>query len=187
MVLLLVVHLLLGYRELRDIRYYQDDPLVRRILGLTRLPDASTLSRALREHRSASARRLRRLCRQLVLARLARLGLKRITVDFDGSVLSTSRFAEGSAVGFNEKERPAQLLPPVLHPGADRADRGFSHRSGNVHDSNGAREFILACIQAVREVAPQAVIEARMDSAFFSDEIVRFLQGEGSVHPRRPL
>jgi hypothetical protein len=93
MVLLLVVHLLLGYRQLRDIRYYQDNPLVRRILGLTRLPDASSLSRALASTDAKSAERLRGLCRQLVLERLACLGLKRMTVDFDASVLSTGRFA----------------------------------------------------------------------------------------------
>ena len=45
--MLVVVHFLLDCRELRDIRCYQDDPLVRRILGLTRLSVASTLSRAL--------------------------------------------------------------------------------------------------------------------------------------------
>jgi hypothetical protein len=33
-VLLLIVHLLLGYRRLQDMRYYQDDPMVRRLLGL---------------------------------------------------------------------------------------------------------------------------------------------------------
>ena len=33
-VLLLIVHMVLGFRELRDIRYYVDDPLVKRILGL---------------------------------------------------------------------------------------------------------------------------------------------------------
>jgi len=47
LVLCLVVHLLLGYRELRDLRYYAGDPLVKRILGLRRLPDVATLSRAL--------------------------------------------------------------------------------------------------------------------------------------------
>ena len=51
----------------------------------------------------------------------------------------------------------------------------FLHRSGNVHDSNGAKAFILACIDAVRAVAPQAMIEVRMDIAFFSDEIVEAL------------
>ena len=32
-VLLLVVHMLLGYRQLRYVHYYRDDPLVRRLLG----------------------------------------------------------------------------------------------------------------------------------------------------------
>ncbi len=52
-------------------------------------------------------------------------------------------------------------------------------RSGNVHDSNGAREFILACIENVRKACPGIVIEVRMDSAFFSDEIVSALQRGG--------
>ncbi len=43
-VLLLVVHLFLGYREFRDARYYRDDPLLRRLLGLTRLPDVTPRS-----------------------------------------------------------------------------------------------------------------------------------------------
>ena len=46
-VLLLIVHLLLGYRELRDSRYYQDDEMVKRVVGLKRLPDVGTVSRAL--------------------------------------------------------------------------------------------------------------------------------------------
>lgn len=33
-VLLLVVHLLLGYRELRHLSFYQDDPMVKRLLNL---------------------------------------------------------------------------------------------------------------------------------------------------------
>ena len=46
-VLLLIVHLLLGFRRLREVDYYRDDPLVLRIMGLRRLPDVSTISRAL--------------------------------------------------------------------------------------------------------------------------------------------
>ncbi len=41
------MHLLLGYRKLRDMDYYRDDPMVKRLLGVTRLPDVSTVSRAL--------------------------------------------------------------------------------------------------------------------------------------------
>jgi hypothetical protein len=46
--LTLVIHIILGYRELDDIRFYNDDPLVLRLLGLRRLPVTSTLSRRLR-------------------------------------------------------------------------------------------------------------------------------------------
>ena len=45
LVLCMVVHLLLGYRQLRDIRYYADDPLVRRTLGLRRLHAQSRVGR----------------------------------------------------------------------------------------------------------------------------------------------
>ena len=34
-VMLLVVHLLLGFRRLREVDYYRDDPIVLRLMGLT--------------------------------------------------------------------------------------------------------------------------------------------------------
>ena len=46
-VLVLIIHFLLGYRQLRELRYYCDDPLVKRVVGLKRLPDVATVSRAL--------------------------------------------------------------------------------------------------------------------------------------------
>ena len=58
-VLLLIVHALLGYRDLRHIRYYHDDPMVTRVLGLSRLPDVATLSRVLASADPESVRRLR--------------------------------------------------------------------------------------------------------------------------------
>jgi hypothetical protein len=103
--LLLIVHLLLGYRRLQDMRYYQDDPMVRRLLGLERLPDVATVSRTLATLDDRSVTHLRRLSRQRVLDQLSRLRLARLTLDFDGSVLSTGRIAEGTAVGFNRKKK----------------------------------------------------------------------------------
>ena len=55
--MLLVVHLMLGYRRLRDLDRYREDPLVGRCLGLRRLPHVSTVSRALmRADRSSVAK-----------------------------------------------------------------------------------------------------------------------------------
>ncbi len=48
-VLLLVIHMLLGYRDLRHVRYYEGDPLVGHLLGLKRLPTVATISRTLSE------------------------------------------------------------------------------------------------------------------------------------------
>jgi len=176
----LILHLLLGFRELRDSRCYRDDPLVKRLLGLKRLPDVATLSRMLREVDAASVGHLRVLLKDLVFERLRQLHLPRITLDFDGSVQSTSRRAEGTAVGFNKKKKGARSYYPLFCTLAQTAQvLDFLHRSGNVHDSHGAKEFILACVQAVREVLPHAVIEVRMDSAFFSDEIVSALNKAG--------
>ena len=176
----LVLHLLLGYRELRESRYYQDDPLVKRLLGLRRLPDVATLSRMLKEADAKSVANLRELLRELLFERLVRLGLPRITLDFDGSVLSTRRHAEGTAVGFNKKRKGARSYYPLFCTVAQTGQvLDFLHRSGNVHDSHGAREFMLACIQRVRQALPGVLVEVRMDSAFFSDEIVMALDDAG--------
>ena len=173
----LVLHLILGYRELRDCRFYQDDPLVKRLLGLERLPDVATLSRMLKGADPKSVEKVRQLLKDLLFERLASLGLARITLDFDGSVLSTTRRAEGTAVGFNRKKKGARSYYPLFCTIAQTGQvLDLLYRSGNVHDSHGARDFILACIEAVREALPGVVIEVRMDSAFFSDEIIMALE-----------
>jgi len=179
-VMLLIVHLLLGYRQLQDIRYYRDDPVVHRLLGVKRLPDVATLSRSLAGMDARSVEKLRRLNRQQVLQRIEDMGLARITLDFDGSVLSTSRFAEGTAVGYNRRKKGQRSYYPLFCTIAQTGQAlDVWHRPGNVHDSNGAEAFILACIHEIRAIAPRAIIEVRMDSAFFSDAIVSRLENEG--------
>ena len=158
----LIVHLLLGFRELQDVRYYQDDPLVKRLLGLNRLPDVSTLSRMLKEATADSVEKLRRLLREMVSDRLVELAPARLTLDFDGSVQSTRRRAQGTAVGFNRKKKGARSYYPLFCTLAQTGQvLNFLHRSGNVHDSNGAREFILQCVRQVRDRLPGVIVEVR--------------------------
>jgi hypothetical protein len=179
-VLLLVVHLLLGYRRLQDMCYYSDDPMVHRLLGLERLPDVATVSRTLAGLDERSVTNLRRLNRARVLEQLGALGLARITLDFDGSVLSTGRFAEGTAVGFNRKKKGQRSYYPLFCTVAQTGQvLDVWHRPGNVHDSNGAKDFILDCVREIRAILPRSKIEARMDSAFFSDDIISMLDAAG--------
>lgn len=176
----LIVHLLIGFRQLRDARYYRDDPMVQRVLGLNRLPDVATVSRLLATTDASSVNALRQLIRQMVLQALTTLGIRRLTLDFDGSVIGTGRSAEGTAVGFNSKKKGQRSYYPLFCTIAQTGQVfDVFHRPGNVHDSNGAREFILACINTVREALPGVLIEVRMDGAFFSDALVTLLDDLG--------
>ena len=176
----LLLHILLGYRDLRDSRFYRDDPLVKRLLGLKHLPNVATISRMLKNADEASVDKLRTALRDMVLERMTSVALPRVTLDFDGSVQSTGRFAQGTAVGFNKNKKGARSYYPLFCTVAQTGQvLDFLHRPGNVHDSKGARAFVLACIAAVRRALPHAHIEIRMDSAFFSDEIIATLDRRG--------
>ena len=179
--MLLVVHLIIGHRRLRDIDYYRDDGMVKRLLGLKRLPDVSTISRSLGSADEVSVEKVRGESRKLVIERMATEGLARVTLDFDGSVLSTGRHAEGTAVGFNKKKKGARSYYPLFCTVA-QTDQVLDvhHRSGNVHDSNGADAFIAHCLKSVRSELPRIKIETRIDSAFFNETIAEHLDGAGA-------
>lgn len=173
MILLLVVHLLLGFRRLRDLDYYRDDPLIARILGLRKLPDVATVSRALKAVDAQAVDRTRNLLRDLVLEGLRRAGFARLTLDFDGSVQSTKGHAEGTAVGFNKQKKGARSYYPLFCTVAQSGQFfDLHHRPGNVHDSNGAPGFMSNCVEEFRSALPGALLEARIDAAFFSDEVL---------------
>jgi hypothetical protein len=174
----LIVHLLLGYRQLRESAFYRDDPLVKRVLGLRVLPSVPTVSRMLSEFDEPSVAAQQAVSRGLVLDRLEKEALRTVTLDFDGSVQSTKRHAEGTAVGFNKEKKGARSYYPLFCTVAQTGQvLDVLHRSGNVHDSHGAIEFVTACVQRVRQRLGASVrLEARLDSAFFSDAMIRCLE-----------
>jgi Transposase DDE domain group 1 len=116
----------------------------------------------------------------VAVACLQAIAPARLTLDFDGSVLGTCGLAEGTAVGFNRKKKGQRSYYPLFCTVA-QTGQVFDvwHRPGNVHDSNGAKRFILDCLREIRQILPAAIIEVRMDSAFFSDEIVHALEVMG--------
>ena len=176
----LIVHLILGFRKLRDRDYYQDDPMAKRILGLKRLPDVATISRALSALDEEAVAGYRAMSRNLVLDRLEAEQLARVTLDFDGSVLSTARHAEGTAIGFNKKKKGARSYYPLFCTVAQTAQiLDLHHRPGNVHDSNGSKPFIASCVEEVKTRVPQASLEARVDSAFFDEDQLVGLDADG--------
>lgn len=175
-VLLLIVHLLLGFRRLREIDYYRDDPIVLRLMGLRKLPDVSTISRALAQTDNQCVEKVRNVSRSLVMQGLVREQLPRLTLDFDGSVQSTKGHAQGTAVGFNKAKKGARSYYPLFCTVA-QTDQFFDvyHRPGNVHDSNGAADFMLSCFAKAKQELIGTIFESRMDSAFFNQDIISIM------------
>ena len=179
-VLLLIVGILLGYRRLRDVCYFKDDPMALRLIGVSSMPSISTLSRRLSAMDDRCIEKFERLQQQLVIDALVRERLLRVTLDFDGSVLGTSRYAQGTASGFNRKKKGQRSYYPLYCTVAQSAQvLAVLHRSGNVHDSNGAESFIRQCVESIRRALPKAVIETRMDGAFFSEKLIALLDELG--------
>jgi len=167
-VMLLIVHLIIGFRRLREVDYYRDDPIVLRLMGLRRLPDVATISRALSQMESEGVENVRKLLRSMVIDGLQREQLPRLTMDFDGSVQSTKGHAEGTAVGYNKSKKGARSYYPLFCTVAQTGQFfDLLHRPGNVHDSNGAAEFMLSCFEQARAGLKNTIFESRLDSAFF--------------------
>lgn len=177
-VLLLIVHLLLGFRRLREVDYYCDDPIVLRLMGLRKLPDVSTISRALSQMEREGVEKVRELSRSLVIEGLKRERLSRLTFDYDGSVQSTKGHAEGTAVGFNKAKKGARSYYPLFCTVAQTGQFfDVYHRPGNVHDSNGADQFMMDCFEEAKKELKATIFESRIDSAFFSAKILSILDG----------
>lgn len=176
--LLLVVHLLLGYRQLRGMDFYRDDPMVLRCLGWRRMPDVSTVSRRLREMDSKAYAKVRELSRELVWDRLVLEGFTLLTFDFDGSVHSSkSRATEGTAIGYNKSKGERSYYPFFATIAQTGQVVDVLHRPGNVHDSNGAWELIEDVLSTARQRCPRTRLEARLDAAHFSENTCLGLAG----------
>ena len=174
--MLLIVHLLLGFKRLRESEYYRDDPLVLRLMGLNKIPDVSTISRTLSKMEPQGIENYRNLSQTLVLEGLLREQFPRITLDFDGSVQSSKGHAEGSAVGFNKGKKGARSYYPLFCTVAQTGQFfDVHHRPGNVHDSNGAVKFMRDCFLNAKSQMKNTVLESRMDSAFFNQDILSAL------------
>jgi hypothetical protein len=178
-VLLLVVHLFLGNRRLRDIDLYKNDALVQRVLELKRIPDTATVSRRLTEFDDQSDLGLRQVLRDIVAERAIAASPRRLTLDIDGSVISTNaRGIEGTAIGYNPKKKGARSYYPLFGSIAQTGQVfDLLHRAGNCHDSVGALAFILDSAKHLGTAGFRGVLEVRMDGAHYSDATCAALDG----------
>lgn len=184
MVLLVLVMLITGGRRVRHVGYVEGDPLVERVCGLGRMPTQHTLGRWLRAFDARGVEALHGVNERLVGEIIGRSDLRRLTLDVDGSVVSTGLKVEGARRGFNPHRRKVPSYYPIT---AYEANTGqvlrVQNRSGNVHDGKASVEFLEALFGQLDETLDRRhVLEMRMDGAFFREDVIDLLEAEGAEY-----
>ena len=179
-ILTLIALFLVGGSRLRHLAYIGEDPLVQRLCELSSLPCDRTLSRWLKQFTNDSLQALVSLNSEIVFEKLKELELATITLDFDGTVLSTGNKVQWAFRGYNPQNRHAKSYFPLLcHVAQTGHFLQVRNRPGNIHDAKcGALDVMKDCVVQVREQMPGVRIEIRMDAAFFQEEILHYLDRE---------
>jgi hypothetical protein len=188
MVRLFLVMLVVGARRLRHVRYLVADPLILRCCGLRSLPSERTLSRWLSRCTAPVRTALQALNADLLADTVRPLHLARLTVDIDGTVISTGLQVERAFRGYNPHHRKVPSYYPIT---AFLAQTGqflrVKNRSGNVQDGKAALPFLRDLFHQLGQLAPKALIEVRLDGAFFRRDILAFLHSRAHYAIRVPF
>jgi hypothetical protein len=182
MVRLVLGLLIVGGRRLMHVDFLRGDVLFRRFCGLRHLPSARTLSRWLKQFKGSSIEALRTLNAQIVAPVVEALSLRTLTVDVDGSVVSTGLQVERAFRGFNPHHRKVPSYYPIT---AFLAETGHilrvKNRSGNVHDGKASITFLRDLFRQSEETLGRGYrLNFRMDGAFFASPVLRLLRAKGA-------
>ena len=178
MVRVLLGFLVVGGRRLEHVSYVQGDPLMHRFAGLAHLPTARTLSRWLKNFKATWVEALQRLNAEVVGHVVKALShLRTLTVDVDGTVVSTGLQVERAFRGYNPHHRKVPSYYPIS---AYLAETGhllrIQNRSGNVEDGKASIRFLRDLFAQVRDCLGGAHrLRFRMDGAFFKQDVLELL------------
>ena len=154
LVLVLVGMLLVGARRLEHLQYVCDDPMLLRFCGLRRLPSRPTIVNWLKQFTGERLKGLSELNGVLVHEQIERLGLNRLTVDMDGTVVQAGNQVGWAFRGFNpHRKKNKSFYPLFAHLAQTGQILKSRNRPGNVHDSKGADAFLRELEQTASGLA----------------------------------
>lgn len=181
MVRLILGLLWVGGRRLSHVAYVRHDPLVRRLAQLRVLPHERTLSRWLKRFTVKVVGALTWINAEVVGETLRLLHLVRVTLDLDGSVVSTGLQVAWAYRGYNPHHRKVPSYYPILaHVAQTGQVLWVKNRPGNVYDSRGAERFLPHLVREVRrQVRGWVQVEFRLDGAFFKRAVLEVLDRLG--------
>ena len=114
----------------------------------------------------------------LVHEQIERLGLNRLTVDMDGTVVQAGNQVGWAFRGFNpHRKKNKSCYPLFAHLAQTGQILKSRNRPGNVHDSKGADAFLRELIGELRgQFGRSRKLEFRTDAAFFNEKILKRLE-----------
>jgi len=175
-IILVILMKIVGAERLSHIEFLKDDPLFVRLSGLSRIPHRTTIIGYLNQFTSDALKTLIEVNGELVMDHIEFLGLNKLTIDLDGTVISTKGRANFTAKGYNPIKKGARsYFPLTAHIAETGHFLSVMNRPGNIHDSNRALPMIKKLIQMTKDYT----LRFRADSAFSSTEIVDFLLKRG--------
>jgi hypothetical protein len=182
MVRLLLGLLIVGGRRLRHVGYLVGDPLIQRFCGLAQLPGRRTVSRWLQQFGGASLERLRALNAEVVARLVRTLPLRTLTLDVDGTVVSTGLTVERAFRGYNPHHRKVPSYFPIT---ACLAETGHvlrvRNRSGNINDGKASLPFLRELFRQIAGTLGHGFrLQFRMDGDFFKESVLRLLRARGA-------
>lgn len=177
MVRVLIGLLVVGGRRLEHLKYLAGDPLLLRFARVQAWPTARTVSRWLKRFTMKSVEHLAALNAAVVAQILPRLELRSLTVDVDGTVVSTGLQVERAERGYNPHHRKVPSYYPITaHLAETTHVLRVRNRSGNVHDGKASLSFLR---ELWRQLADFSMLSSqmrfRMDGAFFREDVLRWL------------
>jgi len=181
LVVLVVGLLMVGARRLKQLRYVAHDPLFARLCGLARIPADRTVVKWLKEFTQASLGALVRINSELLYDQIRQLGLRRLTIDIDGTVIRTGNKVAWAMHGFNpHRPKDPSYYPLLAHLAQTGQILRLKNRPGNVHESKGAEAFMRELIDELRaRLGRSVILEFRMDAAFFQQNLLKLLERLG--------
>src|SRR5690606_34253073 len=113
MVLVILALIISGGRRVRHLLFLAEDPLVLRLCGLRRMPTPRSVGRWLTAFRGKHLPALQRVNALVAAKAIAGARVRRLTIDVDGSVVSTGLRVERAQRGFNPHRRKVPSYYPI--------------------------------------------------------------------------
>lgn len=175
--------LIVGGRRLRHIEFLKGDPMFERFCELRQLPTDRTVSRWLKGFRARTVAALKCLNAEIV-AQVVKsyLPARTLTIDVDGTVISTGLKVGWAFRGYNPHHRKVPSYFPIS---ALLAESGhilrLHNRPGNVNDGSSSLTFFRELFTQIKETLGNAYkLRFRMDGDFFKIKVLKLLESRNA-------